>query len=56
MREDEGGRATCLIRKDIGFSSDYNEVSILDKNGNIKQLERASKKEIAKQIYKEIYG
>ena len=48
--------ANDISRKDIGFSSDYNEVSILDKNGNIKQLERASKKEIAKQIYKEIYG
>ena len=42
--------ANDISRKDIGFSSDYNEVTILDKNGNIKQLERADKMSIAKQI------
>lgn len=46
--------ANDISRKDIGFSSDYNEVTILKKNGQMKKLERASKKDIAKQILKEI--
>lgn len=48
--------ANDISRKDIGFSSDYNEVSILDKNGGIKKLERADKVTIAHQIFEEIYG
>ena len=48
--------ANDISRKDIGFSSDYNEVTILDKNGGMKKLERADKMTIAKQIFKEIYG
>lgn len=46
--------ANDISRKDIGFSSDYNEVTILSKNGGMKKLERASKNEIARQILKEI--
>ena len=46
--------ANDISRKDIGFSSDYNEVTILDKTGGIKKLERASKTEIAREILKEI--
>lgn len=46
--------ANDISRKDIGFSSDYNEVTILDKTGGIKKLERASKNEIARKILKEI--
>lgn len=46
--------ANDISRKDIGFSSDYNEVTILDKTGGIKKLERASKNEIAREILKEI--
>lgn len=46
--------ANDISRKDIGFSSDYNEVTILKKNGQMKKIERASKKDIAKQILKEI--
>ncbi len=46
--------ANDISRKDIGFSSDYNEVTILKKNGESKKLERASKQEIARQILKEI--
>lgn len=46
--------ANDISRKDIGFSSDYNEVTILQKNGQMKKIERASKKDIAKQILKEI--
>ena len=48
--------ANDISRKDIGFSSDYNEVVILDKNGMIKKLERADKMTIARQILEAIYG
>lgn len=48
--------ANDISRKDIGFSSDYNEVSILDKKGGIKRLERADKRTIARKILEEIYG
>ena len=48
--------ANDISRDDIGFSSDYNEVTILEKSGKIKHLERADKKTIARQIFEEIYG
>ena len=48
--------ANDISRKDIGFSSDYNAVTILDKNGGMKKLERADKMTIAHQIFEEIYG
>jgi len=48
--------ANDISRKDIGFSSDYNEVTILDKNGLIKKLEKADKMTIAKKIFETIYG
>lgn len=48
--------ANDISRKDIGFSSDYNEVTILDREGNMQKLERADKMTIAKQIFKIIYG
>lgn len=48
--------ANDISRKDIGFSSDYNEVTILDKNGGMKKLERADKMTIAYKIFEEIYG
>jgi len=48
--------ANDISRKDIGFSSDYNEVTILKRSGDYKKLERASKMTIAKQIFEEIYG
>ena len=47
--------ANDISRKDIGFSSDYNEVTILDKNGNMKKLEKADKMTIAQQIFEEIF-
>ncbi len=47
--------ANDISRKDIGFSSDENEVIILGKDGNIKNLDKASKKIIAKQILEYIY-
>lgn len=46
--------ANDISRKDIGFSSDYNEVTILDKKGGMTKLERASKTEIAREILKVI--
>lgn len=46
--------ANDISRSDIGFSSDYNEVTILKKDGETKKLQRASKSEIARQILKEI--
>ena len=46
--------ANDISRKDIGFSSDYNEVTIFDKNGGMIKLERASKSEIARGILKVI--
>ena len=42
--------ANDISRKDIGFSSDYNEVTILDKNGGMKKLEKSDKRTIAKEI------
>ena len=48
--------ANDISRKDIGFSSDYNEVTIFDKNGNSVQLKRADKKQIAKGIFEVLYG
>ena len=48
--------ANDISRKDIGFSSDYNEVTILDKNGNMKKIEKTDKFTIAHKIFEEIYG
>lgn len=47
--------ANDISRKDIGFSSDYNEVTILDKNGRMKKLERADKMTIAYKIFEKIF-
>lgn len=46
--------ANDISRKDIGFSSDDNEVSILDKNGKITQIEKAPKSTIARKILEHI--
>ena len=48
--------ANDISKKDTGFSSDENEVYILDKNLNIKHLEKMSKKQIAQGILEYIYG
>ena len=42
--------ANDISRKDIGFSSNDNEVTILDKNGGITKLEKAPKITIARKI------
>ena len=47
--------ANDISKKDSGFSSDYNEVYIMDKNLNTKFLERNSKQEIARIILESIF-
>lgn len=47
--------ANDISRNDIGFGSEDNEVVILDKNGGMKRLEKASKSVIARQILEAIY-
>ena len=47
--------ANDISRKDIGFSSDENEVYILNKNLNIKHIEKNTKQNIAKRILEEIF-
>lgn len=42
--------ANDISRKDIGFSSDDNEVTILSKSGITKKIEKTSKKAIARKI------
>lgn len=47
--------ANDISRKDIGFSSDLNEVYILDKNLNICHIERDTKKNIARKVLEKIF-
>lgn len=47
--------ANDISRKDIGFSSDYNEVYILDKELNVTKIERNTKTQIAKNILEAIW-
>ena len=42
--------ANDVSKKDIGFNSDYNEVSIIDNNGNIKIIKKNKKSYIANKI------
>lgn len=42
--------ANDISRKDIGFGSDENEIYIVDKSHNIKHFDKASKKQVAKNI------
>ncbi len=46
--------ANDISRKDIGFNTDENEVYIIDKNLNIKHIEKDTKLNIAKRILEEI--
>lgn len=48
--------ANDISKSDAGFSSDYNEVYILNKNGRISHIEKNTKKYIAQKILEEIYG
>ena len=47
--------ANDISRKDIGFSSDMNEVYILDKNLKISHIERNTKLNIAEKILEKIF-
>ena len=47
--------ANDISSKDIGFSSDFNEVYILDKNLNINHIKRDTKLNIAKKILEKIF-
>lgn len=47
--------ANDISRSDIGFSSDYNEVYVLDKSGNVEKIERTTKNRIAKKIIEAIW-
>lgn len=47
--------ANDISRKDIGFSSDQNEVYILDRALNIKKLQKDTKQNIARKILEEIF-
>ena len=48
--------ANDISRKDIGFSSDENEVYIIDRDLKTKHLKKAAKDKIAKQILEYIFG
>lgn len=48
--------ANDISNAEIGFSSDKNEVFIINKNLEIKKLEKDSKKNIARNILKEVFG
>ncbi len=47
--------ANDISRKDIGFNTDENEVYIIDKNLNIKHIEKDTKQNIAKRILEEVF-
>ncbi len=47
--------ANDISRMDTGFSSDYNEVYILDKNLNIKKFDKNTKENIAQKILEHIW-
>lgn len=47
--------ANDISRSDIGFSSDYNEVYVVDRKLNIEKIEKASKTQIARKIFEKIF-
>ena len=48
--------ANDVSRKDIGFSSDENEVYIIDRNLEVKKFEKQPKTAIAREIIGEVYA
>lgn len=48
--------ANDISKKDIGFSSDYNELYIIDKKLNISKIEKTDKNTAALKILEKIYG
>lgn len=47
--------ANDVSRSDIGFSSDYNEAYIIDKNQNIEKIEKNTKSQIATKILEKVF-
>lgn len=47
--------ANDISRSDIGFSSDYNEVYVLNKSGEVQKIEKTTKTQIAKKILEIIF-
>ncbi|MEI7616614.1 MAG: phosphopantothenoylcysteine decarboxylase, partial [Actinomycetota bacterium] len=43
-----------ISRNDIGFESDFNEVSIISRNGDVRKIQKAKKRIIAREIMNEI--
>ena len=48
--------ANDVSKKDIGFNSDYNKVSIIDNKGNVRTLKKNRKSFIANRIAEVILG
>ena len=42
--------ANDISKKDIGFNSDYNKVTVIDNNGKIKLIKKDKKNRIANKI------
>lgn len=47
--------ANDISRTDIGFSSDYNEIFIIDKTGKVVKIEKTTKIQIAKKILEAVW-
>ena len=48
--------ANDISNKEIGFSSDYNEIYLINKNLEIEKINKADKNTIAMKIIERIYG
>ena len=48
--------ANDVSRKDAGFSSDHNQVTLIGKDDRVIPLEYGTKKELAYQIWQAIMG
>ena len=46
--------ANDVSKKDVGFNSDFNEVTVIEKNGNFFKIKKNSKKFVASIIAKKI--
>ena len=46
--------ANDVSKKETGFNVDYNEITIIDKNGDLKKIKKSTKKFIASIIAKKI--
>jgi phosphopantothenoylcysteine decarboxylase/phosphopantothenate--cysteine ligase len=43
-----------ISRKDIGFGSDFNEISVIKKDGGVVKIDKDTKRKIAGRIWDEI--